>query len=164
MYQHFDLYLDDADIPSAWFSTQDKQSLAEFYSKCKVLVNCLPSASETQNFVDAAAFKAMPSDGVFVNIGRGDTVDQDALIHALQESTAESDRIGAAALDVTNPEPLPANSKLWGLKNVLITPHVSGASDQYWVRGMDLMGINVLRVLQEGKGALNAVRGKREDD
>ncbi len=106
----------------------------------------------------------MPSHAVYVNIGRGDTVDQDALIHALSESTDEAERIGAASLDVTDPEPLPSDSKLWGLKNVLITPHVSGASDQYWFRATDLLRINITRIFQEEKGALNAVRGKKEQD
>jgi phosphoglycerate dehydrogenase-like enzyme len=124
----------------------------------------LPSSDSTHKFVDAAAFRSLPSHSVFVNIGRGDTVDQQALISALEESTPEEERIGGASLDVTDPEPLESSSKLWSLKNVLITPHVSGASDQYWHRATDLFGINVKRLFEEDKGALNAVRGRKEDE
>jgi len=65
----------------------------------------------------------MKPDAFIVNIGRGSLIDQEALIWALKEN-----RIGGAGLDVTTPEPLPEDSELWTLPNVIITPHVSGNS------------------------------------
>ncbi len=137
--------------------------MADFYSKSDVMVNTLPSLPGTKKFVSTAAFKAMPSDSIYVNIGRGDTVDQDALIRALSPDTPEAERIGMASLDVTDPEPLGADNPLWKMKNVLITPHVSGASNQYWHRATDLFKVNIQRMIEQDKGALNAVLGRSEN-
>lgn len=170
----------EGDIPERWFSTErrsadpeDPKSMLAFYATCDVVVNTLPSSASTRGFVDRQAFETMRDDAVFVNIGRGDTVDQEAMIEALQvglkgpHATADDERpgrlcIGSASLDVTTPEPLPASSPLWSLPNVLLTPHMSGGSELYWFRACDLFAINVWRVVVQGKGALNAVRGKRE--
>lgn len=164
-------------IPSKWYTTTDHaSSLREFYATADVVVNSLPSTDETRRFVGEEAFRAMRDDAVFVNIGRGDTVDQEIMIRALeaglQSASADDNRqpegkqgnlcIAAASLDVTSPEPLPSDSKLWRLTNVLLTPHMSGGSELYWYRVTDLASINVKRVLEEGKGGLNAVRGKGE--
>ncbi|KAJ9113874.1 hypothetical protein QFC19_000067 [Naganishia cerealis] len=161
-----------------WYTTTDRHSLAEFYGAADVLVNSLPSTEETRGFVAEQAFRDMRDDAVFVNIGRGDTVDQDVMIQALEaglkfstgsgsDDGKPSDkgnlRISAASLDVTSPEPLPPTNKLWRLPNVLLTPHMSGGSELYWYRVTDLASINVRRVLKDGLGGLNAVRGRGED-
>ncbi|GAC1338507.1 MAG: D-2-hydroxyacid dehydrogenase [Acetobacteraceae bacterium] len=83
-----------------------------------VVVMTVPQTPATLGMLDAAAFAAMRPGVLFVNIGRGQTVDQDALILALQ-----SGQVAFAALDVTDPEPLPADSPLWAMPNVLISPH-----------------------------------------
>ena len=167
----------DGHIPAKWYTTTSADSLAAFYANADVVVNSLPATDETRGFVDEGAFRRMKDDAVFVNIGRGDTVDQETMIRALEAGlhapgdadtvTEKPDkgnlRIGAASLDVTTPEPLPANSKLWRLPNVLLTPHMSGGSELYWYRVADLASINAVRVVREGKGGLNAVRGKGED-
>lgn len=161
-------------IPSKWYTTTDSSSLQEFYATADVVVNSLPSTDETRGFVGEEAFRAMKDDAVFVNIGRGDTVDQEVMIRALEAGLQSADnktetegkkgnlRIAAASLDVTSPEPLPSDNKLWRLSNVLLTPHMSGGSELYWYRVTDLASLNVKRVLEEGKGGLNAVRGKGE--
>lgn len=161
-------------IPSKWYTTTDPASLEEFYATADVVVNSLPSTDETRGFVGQEAFRTMKDDAVFVNIGRGDTVDQEVMIRALEAGLQAADkdedkkdkkgnlRIAAASLDVTSPEPLPSDNKLWRLSNVLLTPHMSGGSELYWYRVTDLASINVKRVLEEGKGGLNAVRGKGE--
>lgn len=82
------------------------------------VVCILPHTAETENMIDAAAFTAMKPGAVFINIGRGATVDEAALIVAL-----DSGRVAFAALDVAAIEPLPAESPLWGMPNVLISPH-----------------------------------------
>ncbi|KAJ9117000.1 hypothetical protein QFC22_004658 [Naganishia vaughanmartiniae] len=165
----------DGKIPEKWYTTTSADSLAEFYATADVVVNSLPSTDETKGFVGDRAFRDMRDDGVFVNIGRGDTVDQDVMIQALEaglqasSSSAEAKgkpngnlQISAASLDVTSPEPLPPTNKLWRLPNVLLTPHMSGGSELYWYRVTDLASINVRRVLEQGLGGLNAVRGKGE--
>jgi phosphoglycerate dehydrogenase-like enzyme len=85
------------------------------------LVNTLPENAETENFLNATRL-AMIKTGAFVyNIGRGTTLDQDALIRELR-----SGHLGAAYLDVTKPEPLPPEHPLWSAPNCLITPHLAG--------------------------------------
>jgi phosphoglycerate dehydrogenase-like enzyme len=168
----------DGQIPEKWYTTTSSDSLAEFYATADVVVNSLPSTEETKGFVAEQAFRDMRDDAVFVNIGRGDTVDQEIMTQALEaglQSSSLSDdksattkpngnlRISAASLDVTSPEPLPPTNKLWRLPNVLLTPHMSGGSELYWYRVTDLASINVRRVLKDGLGGLNAVRGKGEE-
>lgn len=86
-----------------------------------VVVSFLPSTAETKGLANAEFFAAMREGAYFANGGRGDLVDQDALIAAL-----ESGHLAGASLDVMVPEPLPAESPLWDAPNCLITPHVSG--------------------------------------
>ena len=85
------------------------------------VVNLLPASSSTDKLFTSSKFAAMKPGAAIYNVGRGDTVDQDALIAAL-----ESGQVGAAYLDVTNPEPLPSDHPLWSAPNCLITPHVAG--------------------------------------
>ena len=85
------------------------------------VVNILPESAATKRFFDQARFARLKPGAVFYNIGRGATVDQDALLGALR-----SGRIGAAWLDVTDPEPLPDTHPLWAEPNCFITPHVAG--------------------------------------
>jgi phosphoglycerate dehydrogenase-like enzyme len=85
------------------------------------VVNVLPITPATRRTFDAAAFAAMKPTAVFVNIGRGATVDEAALIGALRDGV-----IAGAALDVFEVEPLPAESPLWRLPNVLVSPHRAG--------------------------------------
>ena len=94
-------------------------------AQADVVINALPLTPATQNLVDAEFFHAMPTDALFINVGRGGTVDTAALVSALENNT-----IGGAGLDVVNPEPLPKTSPLWGFKNVIITPHVAAMSNK----------------------------------
>lgn len=99
-------------------------TMDDFY-KClgdaDIVATALPGYAETLNVFDEKAFSAMKKGAYFINVGRGTAVDTEALYNAL-----ETGKLAGAALDVTNPEPLPSNHKLWNLPNVLITPHVSG--------------------------------------
>jgi phosphoglycerate dehydrogenase-like enzyme len=85
------------------------------------VINVLPANANTRGYVNAACFAAMKPGAIFYNIGRGTTVDQAALLAALQ-----SGRLAAAYLDVTEPEPLPPEHPLWTLPNCHITPHTAG--------------------------------------
>lgn len=103
---------------------------------------CLPLTPETRRLFDARKF-ALTKRGAYVyNIGRGDLIDQAALIDALRDG-----HLGGAGLDVTTPEPLPPDSPLWTLPNVAITAHTSGRSPRYWDRGIEIVADNLQRFL-----------------
>ena len=93
------------------------------------VVNILPDNAGTRGFFSARLFDAMKPGAVFYNIGRGTTVDQEALIARL-----ESGRLAAAWLDVTEPEPLPPGHALWKAPNCFITPHTAGGHDAEFER------------------------------
>ncbi|MGH2631016.1 MAG: D-2-hydroxyacid dehydrogenase [Actinomycetota bacterium] len=88
------------------------------------VLDALPSTEETRRLFDAAAFDAMPPTARFYNVGRGATVDEQALIEALRTGS-----IGGAALDVFATEPLPDDSPLWTMPNVIVSPHISGDAE-----------------------------------
>ncbi|MDR3312708.1 MAG: D-2-hydroxyacid dehydrogenase [Spirochaetaceae bacterium] len=94
--------------------------------RADVVVSVLPNTSATERLFDRERFARMKPGAFFVNAGRGPAVDIDALCDAL-----ESGILGGAAVDVTDPEPLPAGHRLWRTENALITPHVAGG---FWLR------------------------------
>ena len=97
------------------------EDLPKALSEADHVINILPESAATRRFFDAARFSALKSGAIFYNIGRGATVDQDALAEALQAG-----RPAAAWLDVTEPEPLPADHPLRAARNCFITPHIAG--------------------------------------
>jgi phosphoglycerate dehydrogenase-like enzyme len=109
-----------------------------------VVVSCVPWTSATEGMFDAEAFAAMKEGVYFVNISRGAVVGTDALIAAL-----ESGKVLAAGLDVVMPEPLPADSPLWSMPNVIITPHVAGRSDMVDSRRRKLVLENISRFMSD---------------
>jgi phosphoglycerate dehydrogenase-like enzyme len=104
------------------------------------VVNVLPITPATRGAFDADAFAAMRPHAVFVNIGRGATVDEPALIQALEHG-----RIGGAALDVFEIEPLPAESPLWRMPNVLVSPHRAGDHEGWQTDVVALFADNLRR-------------------
>lgn len=114
-----------------------------------VLVSLLPASDDTRDLFDSAVFAALKRGAVFVNVGRGATVDEAALIGAL-----ESGQLRAAAVDVTKTEPLPASDPLWDAPNLLITPHVAGNRP---VGASALVDTNLARLLA-GDELVNQVR------
>merc|ERR1712039_460999 len=93
-------------------------SVEQLFAESDFVVCSLPATSGTHNFCSTAQFSVMKPSAVFISIGRGSAVDEEALIEALQEN-----RIAGAALDVYATEPLPKSSVLWSLENVLLTRH-----------------------------------------
>lgn len=87
------------------------------------IILALAATPDTEGLIDAERFNLMKKDSYLINIGRGTLVNQDALY-----DTLKNNRIAGAAIDVTTPEPLPENSPLWSLENIIITPHCSGKS------------------------------------
>lgn len=110
-----------------------------------------PLTNETRGLIGARELGLMKPTAVIVNVARGAVIDQEALISALKE-----DKLRGAALDVTTPEPLPFDSPLWELDNVLITPHVSGSSPRTWERQFNLFLENLSRYVA-GERLLNVV-------
>ena len=98
-----------------------RERLHEVLPRADAVVLCLPVEPDTIRLFGDAEFACMKRDAIIINVGRGELVDEDALIRALK-----ANRIGGAALDVTTVEPLPASSPLWTLDNVLISPHCAG--------------------------------------
>jgi phosphoglycerate dehydrogenase-like enzyme len=115
------------------------------------VVVTLPNTAHSRGLFDAAAFAAMKPGASIYNVGRGPVIDTAALIAAL-----ESGHLGGAGLDVTDPEPLPTDSPLWDMENVLITAHTSGATPRYWERQADLIADNIRRI-QRGDAPRNLV-------
>lgn len=99
-----------------------------------------PLTDETRGLFDADAFAAMRRGAWFVNVGRGEIVDEAALVEALLD-----DHLGGVALDVFATEPLPSDSPLWRFPNVIITPHSSGSTDRTSRRSVDLFIDNLRR-------------------
>ena len=102
------------------------ERLREAASKADYLINVLPAAPENSTLFDAALFDAMKPNAYYISAGRGQTVDETALITTLRER-----RIAGAAFDVFQTEPLPPESSFWTLPNVYITPHVGGYVVEY---------------------------------
>lgn len=103
-----------------------QNEMFDHLEKADIIVNSLPLTNSTRKIYDTEFFQAMKKDSVFINVGRGESVDESALIHALDYGP-----LAFAALDVFKEEPLPENHSLWTRENVLITPHTSGMMEDY---------------------------------
>jgi len=101
------------------------EDLHAVLGRCDAAILAVPLTPATRHLIDAAALAAMPRHGLLVNIARGGVIDSAALAEALGAG-----RIAGAALDVTDPEPLPPESPLWSLPNAIVTPHVAGFGGQ----------------------------------
>lgn len=121
-----------------------ESGLDAVYRACDFVVVAAPETAETRGMVDAGALARMKPGAVLVNVARGSLVDEAALVEALREG-----RIRGAGLDVFTQEPLPADSPLWSLSNVVLTPHVSAVTRGFWTRETELMVRNVRRYLTD---------------
>jgi phosphoglycerate dehydrogenase-like enzyme len=111
----------------------------------------VPHTPHTEGLFDAARLARCAPTALFVNIGRGPTVDLDALADALAQG-----RLGGAALDVFEPEPLPTDHPLWTRPDVLITPHVAGAGPHADERRFAVLLENARRFVA-GRDLINVV-------
>ena len=122
--------------------------------RCDYVVLSPPLTPATQGMIGREQFAAMTKDGYLINVGRGPLVQETALIEALRER-----KIAGAGLDVFDQEPLPAESPLWDLENLLITPHTAGMTGKLWERHYALFSENLRRYLQ-GQPLLSIVNKK----
>ncbi len=110
--------------------------------ECDYVVLAAPLLQETEKLFNATRLAAMKPTAFLINVGRGAQVDEEALADALRTR-----RIAGAALDVFEREPLPADSPLWELENLLITPHTAGLTEKLWHRHYELFSENLRRYL-----------------
>lgn len=142
----------DGSIPERIYPPE---ALHEALRQSDYVVVAVPSTPTTRHFIGEAELRAMPRHAYLVNIARGDVVDQEALVRALQEGW-----ISGAGLDVFDPEPLPSDNPLWRLDNVILSPHVSGFTPHYDDYATDLFAENLRRYLA-GEPLLNLVDRER---
>jgi len=138
-------------IPEKGGPTDEVYGYDELYEAigdAAYVVLACPLTDATEHLVDAEAFVTMPPDSVLVNVARGGVVDTDALLDALRGNS-----IRGAALDVTDPEPLPEDHELWGFENVLITPHNAGHTPEYFERLADIVADAVHAAEESGEWA-----------
>jgi phosphoglycerate dehydrogenase-like enzyme len=129
--------------------------LPKLAAEADVVVNALPSTKATQRAFDARVFARMKRSALFVNVGRGATVDTDDLAQALANG-----KLAGAGLDVTDPEPLPPDHPLWQAPNVIITPHVASDSDLGNARVWEVVRENLRRYVA-GEKMLSVVDVER---
>lgn len=110
-------------------------------AKTDYLLVASPLTETTRGLIGAEEFDTLPAHAYLVNVGRGPIVDTEALVDAIR-----SNSIDGAGLDVTDPEPLPADHPLWSFGNVTITPHNAGHSPKHWARLADIVATNVQRL------------------
>ena len=123
----------------------------EALSRTDYLALACPLTETTRGLIGKEELKTLPPDAVLVNVARGPVVDTDALVWALRGS-----HLRGAALDVTDPEPLPEDHALWNFENCLVTPHCSGHTPEYYSRLADIVAENVRR-LDNGEELRNRV-------
>lgn len=116
------------------------------FSQSDYIINLLPHTPRTTGKIDAHFFNLMKKDACFINIGRGATVNEADMIHALERQS-----IRGVLSDVFTEEPLPPHSPLWGLENVIITPHICGVSPRYTEKALEIIDHNLNAYLNGGE-------------
>lgn len=132
------------------------ESLPHLLPRADIVAITLPHTRETHRLFDAAMLARMKAGSLLVNIGRGRIIDEAALIDGLTAG-----RPGAAALDVFEREPLSPDSPLWGMENVIVSPHVAGFGADFWQNVVDLFSRNLER-WRSGRGLENVVDKRLE--
>lgn len=129
------------------------EELLQVIQEVDYFIIVAPNTPQTQKLVGAKVFSSMKPTAFLISIGRGEIVDEEALIHALKTG-----QIAGAALDTFWTEPLPKDHPLWEIKNVIITPHVGGLSDIYVEQVLPIFEENLRRFLQgERRNLINLV-------
>lgn len=134
------------DVPADFDEVYTSDRLAEAVAGADAVIMALPGTPATRHMVNGEIIARMSSDAIVVNCGRGSTLDEAALASALQEG-----RLAGAVLDVAETEPLPADSPLWSMENVIITPHISGRNEDT-VNGESIYRIITENLERYGKG------------
>ena len=131
-------------------------SLTSKLPEADIVISVLPSTGKTKGMLKEAHFKAMKKTAIFMNFGRGDLVKETVLVEALK-----NEEIGHAVLDVFEIEPLPADSELWSLSNVTISPHVSSHSGKYIERALEFFTENLEKWQNGNTNLVNLIDPKK---
>ena len=154
----------DGEFPSEWYSGLDKPSLHNFLSQdIDHLLISVPLTKQTTHFLAAEEFEILGRKNTFItNISRGQIVQQDDLIAALKRGADDTQEGGlrGAALDVTDPEPLPEDSALWDAPNCIVTPHISSLGQAYADRAFQVLELNLTK-RENGESLVNVVNRER---
>ncbi|MFE3837295.1 D-2-hydroxyacid dehydrogenase [Pseudogemmobacter sonorensis] len=126
--------------------------LGALAGRADVLVLSCPLTDDTRGLIGADLIAALKPGAILVNVARGPVVDEAALIAAL-----EAGKIAGAGLDVTTVEPLPADSPLWSLPNVVLTPHAAGETRRYEANVLDILGRNLDRLWSGDDALVNRI-------
>lgn len=126
--------------------------LEKFLPKPDFIVSVLPSTNETKHLLSEKHFDLMKKDAVFINIGRGDLVQDGVIIDAVK-----SNKISHVVLDVFEQEPLPSNHPFWGIEQITVTPHFSSKTDMYLPRSFDIFEKNFHILKQGGTEFINKI-------
>jgi phosphoglycerate dehydrogenase-like enzyme len=126
------------------------------FKESDYVINLLPLTEDTKGIIDKRYFGLMKQTACFINIGRGPTVNQKDLVDALQAK-----RMAGLVADVYAEEPLAENHPLWKLKNVILTPHIAGASPNYMKRAMEIMQHNLKVYVEKSGEMINMIDFKR---
>ncbi|WRT64449.1 uncharacterized protein IL334_001381 [Kwoniella shivajii] len=146
----------DGSLPSRYYATSDQESVEQFLKQSDILISSLPNTKATANFLDSRKLSLMPKGAVFINVGRGNVISSEELQKALDVPRA----LLGAAIDVTDPEPLPDNHYLWSHPKLLITPHLSGDTENELGIAADIFIANAERIAT-GQSIYNQVRFER---
>jgi phosphoglycerate dehydrogenase-like enzyme len=136
----------EGEIPERIYPSETLGTMAK---DCDYLVILTPLTESTHHMVDETIFSAMKKSAVIINVARGSVIDEQAMIQAL-----EKEQIAGAILDVFETEPLPPESPLWQMENVIITPHIAGNSARYHEKATAVFAENLQRYIN-GKDLLN---------
>jgi phosphoglycerate dehydrogenase-like enzyme len=128
------------------------EEMDEVFRKSDYIINLLPLTAGTQKLIDKRYFTSMKKTACFINIGRGPTVNQADLVDALK-----TNRIGGLVADVYEEEPLPEDSPLWKLDNVILAPHIAGVSPNYMERAMEIIRHNLKAYVGQSGEMMNVV-------
>ncbi len=136
------------DIPERYYRPDELHAML---AECEYVVLAVPLTDATHHLIDAEALAALKPGAFLINVARGEVVDESALIRALDRG-----RLAGAGLDVFEQEPLPPDSPLWGMEDVILTPHIAGSTPRYHARAADLFAENLRRYLA-GDPLLNRI-------
>ncbi|HBS29461.1 MAG TPA: D-2-hydroxyacid dehydrogenase [Phycisphaerales bacterium] len=127
------------------------ERMHELLARSDAVIVATPRTPVTEGLITKGLLGQMKPSALLVDVSRGGVVSQGALVTALQKG-----KIAGAALDAFETEPLPPNSALWGLENVILTPHVASASPRYWQSATEIVCRNLAR-LREGRPLIDEV-------
>lgn len=140
------------DLPDRFYPVEALGTMAK---ECDYLVVIVPMTDQTRHLINERVLAAMKPSAILVNVARGGVVDEAALISALA-----ANKIGGAALDVFETEPLPSNSPLWNLPNVIISPHTAGNSQFYHEKAAELF-IENLKLYLDKRPLMNQLNRQK---